>query len=53
MKIAILFLISFVVTFIVICTGGMVFHYPLNGFAAFLGSAAVGLAAAAIAHHND
>ena len=52
MKIAIMFLIGFVVGFSMICGGGALFHYSLDGVAVFLGSFAVACVTAGIAANN-
>lgn len=52
MKIAIMFLIGFVVGFSMICGGGALFHYGLDGFAVFIGSFIIGSTTAGIAANN-
>lgn len=52
MKIAIMFLIGFVVGFSMICGGSALFGYALNGVAVFLGSFVVAATTATIAAHN-
>ena len=42
MKQGLLFLIAFVTAFLVICVGGKVFGYDLDGVAVFIGSLVVG-----------
>lgn len=52
MKIAIMFLIGFVVAFGMICGGSTLFGYGLDGLAVFLGSFAVASVTAGIAANN-
>lgn len=52
MKIAIMFLIGFVVAFGIICGGSTLFGYGLDGVAVFLGSFAVASVTAGIAANN-
>lgn len=52
MQVAIVFILSFVVSFLTICGGSLLFHYGIDGVAVFVGSFAVGATAAAIAANN-
>lgn len=52
MKIALVFLVGFVVSFFILCGGSVLFHYGLDGFAVFLGSLAIGSITAIIAANN-
>lgn len=52
MKIALVFLLGFVVSFFMICGGSVLFHYELDGLAVFLGSLAVGAITAFSADNN-
>lgn len=52
MKVAIMFLIGFVVGFGMICGGSSLFGYGLDGVAVFLGSFAVGCVTSGIAANN-
>lgn len=52
MKVAVMFLIGFLVGFAVICGGSTIFGYGLDGVAAFVGSFAVASVTATIAANN-
>lgn len=48
MKVAIMFLVGFVVAFAMICGGSALFHYGIDGVSVFLGSFAVASATSTI-----
>lgn len=48
MKVAIMFLVGFVVAFLMICGGSALFHYGIDGVGVFLGSFAVAAVTATI-----